>query len=622
MEQKLISEIKRITLNSATYKEVEIEPTQINIFYGNNGTGKSTIARTIKSNNEIEWKTGKSNIDYSIMTYDQEFIKANFQNYGNLRGVFTVGEANITVQNLIEEKSKQKDIVDKNLSEAINASELKQSERNTLINNFQDKCWNRTKDIRNTFIETQGGFKRKIQFAEHVLTVEPIEHSFTELKNFYEIAYDKNARLYPLFKQAGDVKKLAAASYGLGVLKKPVISSSDTPFMDFINSINATNWVRQGHEQFVETPGGKCPYCQQQLPEDFKNQIAVCFDERFQGDIDAIKQFKTAYESDIGSFIELFKANLFDAYPKLDLSGYNDKVSLFEKLLEINIVKIDEKLREPATIVTLENVRRIREEINSIISGFNKLIQENNNIVNAKQQKQNECKKQVWELIAYTLQDEVMAYQKNITELNTAINNFDYQIAVSKKTSQVLYNEISELSKQVTSTKPTVDGINSILIDSGFQGFSLREKGERGSVYEVIRQDGSIAEDLSEGERNFIAFLYFYHLIKGSHNDNDINKDKIVIIDDPVGMDSGVLLIISTLIREMIETCIDNYDYLKKWDKGNYIKQMFILTHNEYFYKEITNQLERYECVSFYTINKTNNMSSVMPYRLSKQYLT
>lgn len=312
----------------------------------------------------------------------------------------------------------------------------------------------------------------------------------------------------------------------------------------------------------------------------------------------------------------MFKANLFDAYPKLDLSGYNDKVSLFEKLLEINIVKIDEKLREPATIVKLENVRLIREEINSLISGFNKLIKENNNIVNAKQQKQNECKKQVWELIAYTLQDEVMTYQKNITELNAAINNFDYQITEGKKKSQVLYNEISELSKRITSTKPTVDGINSILKDSGFQGFSLREKSGRGSVYEVIRQDGSIAEDLSEGERNFIAFLYFYHLIQGSHNDNDINKDKIVIIDDPIGMDSGALLIISTLIREMIETCIDNSNYLKKWDKGNYIKQMFILTHNGYFYKEITNQLEGYECVSFYTINKTNNMSSVMPYRL------
>ena len=68
MEQKLISGIKKITLNSATFKKVEIAPTQINIFYGNNGTGKSTIARAIKSNNELEWKAGKSNIDYSIMT--------------------------------------------------------------------------------------------------------------------------------------------------------------------------------------------------------------------------------------------------------------------------------------------------------------------------------------------------------------------------------------------------------------------------------------------------------------------------------------------------------------------------------------------------------------------------
>ncbi len=66
-----------------------------------------------------------------------------------------------------------------------------------------------------------------------------------------------------------------------------------------------------------------------------------------------------------------------------------------------------------------------------------------------------------------------------------------------------------------------------------------------------MRQDGTVADKLSEGERNFIAFLYFYHLVRGSLTDSDVSKDKIVVIDDPVlSMDSSVLFIVSTLVMK------------------------------------------------------------------------
>jgi wobble nucleotide-excising tRNase len=73
---------------------------------------------------------------------------------------------------------------------------------------------------------------------------------------------------------------------------------------------------------------------------------------------------------------------------------------------------------------------------------------------------------------------------------------------------------------------------------------------------------------LSEGERNFIVFLYFYHLIKGSFSKNDIENDMVVVIDDPVSsLDNDILFIISTLIRNL-------------WKSTDfpYIKQFFILT--------------------------------------------
>lgn len=51
MPEKLKSEILRIDLSDATFKETGafIEPTYVNFFFGSNGVGKSTIAKAIQS---------------------------------------------------------------------------------------------------------------------------------------------------------------------------------------------------------------------------------------------------------------------------------------------------------------------------------------------------------------------------------------------------------------------------------------------------------------------------------------------------------------------------------------------------------------------------------------------
>ena len=48
MNPKMKSAIEKITLNDATFSNEVIEPTYVNFFYGKNGAGKSTIARTFR----------------------------------------------------------------------------------------------------------------------------------------------------------------------------------------------------------------------------------------------------------------------------------------------------------------------------------------------------------------------------------------------------------------------------------------------------------------------------------------------------------------------------------------------------------------------------------------------
>ena len=68
------------------------------------------------------------------------------------------------------------------------------------------------------------------------------------------------------------------------------------------------------------------------------------------------------------------------------------------------------------------------------------------------------------------------------------------------------------------------------------------------------------------------------------------------------------------MVREMISVCHNNIEVLHPDITGSYIKQIFILTHNAYFHREVTyNLVEYYDCVTFYMVRKTDNHSSITP---------
>lgn len=614
MQRKVPSAIENITLNRATFTDVPVaDLTFVNFFYGNNGAGKSSIAHAIEEDDGVVWADGKSADDYDVLVYNQDFINENFVNYGDLKGVFIFGEEDIEakkrIAELTEEKKKKSD------AKVTAGEEYKQKTAgvDAALAQFQEACFSKTADIRKHFEKCMDGKKQKRNFAEAVLGEKtPKEHDLSELERLYGVAFDDTARAYTEFKKAG------ATTYGSlpgkELLDKVIVSSSDTPFARFLKALGSTasDWVRDGHTHFSGSAGGKCPYCQQKLPANFENEIAATFDAQYQQDIRDLGQFHATYSRETADIVRALQTNTTDAMPSLDLKAYQEKLSLLESKFEVNRQRIAEKVKEPSKTVSLEDTDTLLLEIGAMIDDINKLIKANNDVVAAKKSSKEKCKTEIMQYLAFMLADEVTSYKDEVARLKTEIDDVTERGKKLKKEIGELTREISELNKHNANTEAAIDSINKILRDSGFQGFSIQAKEGVENVYEIVRENRTVAENLSEGERNFIAFLYFYHRVRGSMNSEEL-KEKIVVIDDPVSsMDSTELFIVSAIVREMINVCRNNTEYLNPQVPGDYIKQLFILTHNVYFHREVTyQQVGYYNCTSFYMIRKNDNVSTV-----------
>ena len=616
MREKITSEIIRLAPNEATYKDcgVCITPTLINFFFGNNGSGKSTIGKTIKVDSGVTWRTGKSVSDYTVHVYNQDYITANLSSYHNLPGVFTVNEVNAEIQRKVEEKYAEKKSAADAFKTATDEKKKKQDALDQAFATFQTECWDNAAEIRNAFRATQTGKMQKRSFAEEVLlkSESAKEHDVDALKRLYDVAYSADAKRYAEFTTIPDSTVLDTLA-GRAILGEIIVSSADTPFAQFVKAINATTWVQQGHSQFHGAVNGKCPYCQQDLPATFEEDIRACFDAQYQESVNALGGFYESYKNAANTLFAPLQRTPSELYPGIDLTPYTDKLAAIKGVISANLQAIAEKKNDPSKVVTIEDVAPMLDELSAIIEGFNKLIRENNAVLDEKPRKQAECKTAVWEHIAFMLADEVSRYKASKAALEKEISTLTTAIAAQRSAEADIAREITELNKGYINTSATIDSVNMLLRDSGFQGFSIREKPDTPNVYEVIRPDGTIAENLSEGERNFIAFLYFYHQIKGSESADGGQKEKIVVIDDPVSsMDSSALFIVSALVREMIEVCANNAIGGNPVASGRYIKQIFILTHNAYFHREITyNRVRDYQFVNFYLITKVDNKSGI-----------
>lgn len=563
----------------------------INYLFGANASGKTTISRVIASvasypKCSITWQPITP---LDCLVYNSNFRDRNFKETGPLKGVFTLGEQNKQLLEEIEEK--QKRITEKfaeieKLKRTLDGDEMLQGKRReltTLRATFAETCWAQKVKHEQSFKSAfHGWMGSKESFRDKIInerksntaaTITLAELTSRAATVFAATPSKESTLASPVYSNLEGCETNA-------ILTKVVVGSADVSIAALIEKLKNGDWVNAGQE-YLPNAEGKCPFCQQPLPESLETQLSIFFDQAYADDCKTIGDLVEAYERDGETLKNAIKVLIDGGSARLDIAQLRSLAEAIGAIVAENVEHLKRKRREPSSKVELKPIGPACITVTTMIHTANKAIAEHNSRVNNLPTETKNLAAQLWRyLLDVELKTALADFTAKKTRFDGAINGLSSKIASAESEKRTLTNELQALERQTTSVKPTMDAINMLLASFGFTTFKLAESATDG-MYELQRANGTPVQDsLSDGEKTFLTFLYFYHLINGSDNATGTANRRVVVFDDPISsLDSDVLFVVSSLVKNV---------FALARDAASHIAQAFVLTHNIYFHKEIT----------------------------------
>lgn len=573
---------------------------KLNFFFGYNGSGKSTIARYLHNlslplneqslNYNSCTQEGYSKEEYSIIVFDEYFKQKNFFEQDSLKGIFSLNQANEHIDKLIKDyndKIKYIKSLEISREKRYNKIQAKQTEHHKQI---IDYCF----EQRRQFVALKKatlpyGNSKERHFSEicKYITTSKLPKRIEDIYLEYQRIYDNNIIHIPIDINLDIWNELLQIESDLHTyLNKVIVGNNDVDIAELINNLNISSWVESGRE-FLDKANGKCPFCQQQINELdlLKEKFSTFFDKQFQENVQKIRTLGNLYyqksneiKNSIREIAKIFSSN-------------RDCLSLLEQLVELtekNIQIIKDKIQVPNEIKDILSISRLTSEIAKLKDDIDKNNSDYHNLTVLKQNWLEDC----WIYMASNSKMYIERYNKFCCYYDKLIKINGQSKSKNEGLLSFYYKQIAELRKHTRNTTEAVDQINKILNNVGFNDFYIKEqKKEEGiSQYYLKRKNSNhdkVFKSLSEGEKTFISFLYFYQLCIGADNiEQESAKKKIIVIDDPVSsLDSQILFIVATLIHKLAQR---KNKANKKVFLNPDIEQIFIFTHNIYFYKEVS----------------------------------
>lgn len=599
--------ISKISLNNvASYKSPTALETdkKVNLIYGLNGTGKSTLSNFLLKPMDEKFKNCSiEGLDdsHEILVYNQTFIQENFFEPESLKGIFTLSKENKEAETKIV--IAQKEITKLETEKEIKVKELETEKQNSSqkLEMAKNTVWKIKTDysggdrVLEFCLEGYKGSKDSL-FNHIVGLAKPSEKpakNIEDLKNDLQAISGDNAQKYD------ELPLITFAAQNIeteNLFDKQIVGNKNSTVSQLIEDLGNSDWVKEGL-QYLPTEVTKenetCPFCQEKtISNSLLDSIKNYFDASYEADINSLKAFLSEYAQ---ALISVPRKSDFESHPKFETykKDFEIKYNSFLKVIEGNKKLIEDKIKTPSVSVTLITSATALQELNEIVGKLNVLVVEHNKNIDQKETVKTKIKHSFWQIMRWDYDQTINSYNSDFTAAKAKIDKLDESIKDYTIKINAQHAIISEQQKQTVNIEEAVGHINDGLVELGITDFKI--KNHTDILYKIVRGENEekVFRSLSEGEKMIISFLYFIELCRGKKQATDTGKKKIVVIDDPISSLSHIYVFnIGRLIKqEFFGKKERKKDAITKEETVTWkfkYEQIFILTHSLYFFYEIT----------------------------------
>src|SRR5690554_425812 len=584
---------------------------RVNIIYGRNYSGKTTLSRILKSVEDKQinpkYSNGKFQItfdnnhivnennletelqDYKIRVYNSDFVKENLSWLHNDDGTinpFTIlGAKNVELDKKIKEIEQKLGTIESEKGLLYNHSIVDKDyidakkEYEKSVNNLDDKLREKAKEIKNN----------TALYSLPTYQINTIKTDIPKAIKQGQLTAEQIINNQKLLKedQKPEILRLKEAKPGFAtfyiqtqeLLQKKIKPSQ--PIIDLVNNSLLQEWVRQGidkHKDKRET----CGFCGNPINKDLWEKLDAHFSKEseelrreIKSKIDNLEQAKNNLDNFINLTKEQFYSNLHSDFDAV-LKKWSATTKTYSSSIESLTKALNEREKDIFKERELDKIADVSETILETIKEFNALIDLHNKKSETLEIDQKTARQELrlsdvasfigkinYEDALDTIQklESVQKAKKgDLDKLASQINDFDEE----KRTLEAQSKDESKGAELVNQHLTHFFGHNELKL--------IAEGNAPNILFKIVRND-KYASNLSEGECSLISFCYFIAKMEDELKD-ELNSSKLIIyIDDPISsLDSNHIFFMFSLIESVIA-------------KPKKYCQLFISTHNLDFLK-------------------------------------
>lgn len=576
---------------------------QNNLIYGWNGSGKTTLCDFLKeledgvlSNTDTSFSLlfkntelgdnhtithrGLGSIPYVFKVFHQNYIEENISCVDKVRHIFSVGKGQ--TEKIEKVKQLRSEIKKQNAQEKALDGELRNKKQE-----FENLKTSKARIIKEAANYSNAYNKNKFYDAYKALTV-PQKLSETEYQNALTAIRAEKRPEISLFKI--DFIQSTVKEYIRDILSKTPVNSTIEALKE---DSRVSTWVEQGMALHEEKESAICLFCGNQVSGDRFEELRAHFNRSYKELSDEIDSAIILLQSEIKQF-EMAQVSLPNStmlYPELkgryiplqDAANGICKqyILVIDGIVDILKRKKSDMISEVYTDEFLNLVDqlsfdyKIFEEILKVIGDHNLKTKEFQKSIEIAQKK-------VENHYISEFAPEMSVFEKILEEKNKELGE---QRALLEETEQ----EISALEQEVRNSQIPADAINKDIEFIMGRAELVFKNSEFG--YQIKRK-GKLAENLSKGEENAIALIYFFNTLMDVDSDP---KNTIIVLDDPISsFDSNFYYNAISYIREKTEQ----------------VGQIFIFTHKFSLFKDYSLMYDKN--TSRYIIQRSNDAPQII----------